>query len=227
MAATAVDAPPPEKEDPAPGTPWPSMMLAGTMPAPVPASVGAPPAAAAAGPPHAAPAVPAPDQLGPAFLTAASPAGPSRVVVRLEPAELGLVQVGIVRQPDGPARVELMAERPETLQLLMRDQPALHRALDLAGVPAEGRTLHFQLGAPDAARDPAAAPAPAPQPGAAAGGMGGSPGGSGGGFQPHGGNAQVPGRAGPSLRDADPGLAVSRFAPRPAHGLGAGVDITA
>lgn len=137
--------------------------------------------------------MPAPDQLGPAFLAAASPAGPSRVVVRLDPAELGLVQVGIVRQPDGPARIELMAERPETLQLLMRDQPALHRALDLAGVPVEGRTLHFQLGAPDAARDPA----PAPQPGAAAGGMGGDPSGGG---QPRGGSGQAPGRAIPARR---------------------------
>jgi flagellar hook-length control protein FliK len=169
------------------------MMPAGTMPAPVPAPAGASSAADAAVMPHAAPAMPAPDQLGPAFLAAASPAGPSRVVVRLDPAELGLVQVGIVRQPDGPARIELMAERPETLQLLMRDQPALHRALDLAGVPVEGRTLHFQLGAPDAARDPA----PAPQPGAAAGGMGGDPSGGG---QPRGGSGQAPGRAIPARR---------------------------
>lgn len=115
VAATASDAPPLDKGDPAPGTPWPPMMPAGTMPAPVPAPAGASSAADAAVMPHAAPAMPAPDQLGPAFLAAASPAGPSRVVVRLDPAELGLVQVGIVRQPDGPARIELMAERPETL----------------------------------------------------------------------------------------------------------------
>lgn len=228
MAATASDAPPLDKGDPAPGTPWPSMMAAAATSAPVQAPAVAP-SAAAAGPPHAVPATPTPDQLGPAFLAAASPAGPSRVVVRLDPAELGLVQVGITRQPSGPARIELMAERPETLQLLMRDQPALHRALDLAGVPAEGRTLHFQLGAPDAARDPA--PAPAPQPGAAAGGMGSDSAGNGGGFQPRGGHAHghghAPGRAGPSLRDADPGLAVSRPPPRPAHGSRASVDITA
>ena len=172
----------------------------------------------ATGSTRAAPAPPAPDQLRPAFAAAASPTGPSRVVVRLDPAELGRVQVGIVRQPDGPSRIELVAERPETLQLLMRDQPALHRALDLAGVPAEGRTLHFQVGSPDPAPTP-----PAPQPGL----TGGSMNSSGGGSQPGSGRSQPPGWSGPALRGDEPDAALSHPAFRSPHGRRAGVDITA
>lgn len=186
------------------------------MSGPAPAQPTATPAPAAA-PSHAALVSPAPDQLRTAFTAAASLTGPSRVVVRLDPAELGRVQIGIVRQPDGPSRIELLAERPETLQLLMRDQPALHRALDLAGVPVEGRTLHFQVGSPD----PAASPAPTLQPGA-----GGSMGSPGGGSQLGSGRNQPPGWSGSAARDPHPGP-VPHSAFRPAHGLRAGVDITA
>jgi flagellar hook-length control protein FliK len=140
------------------------------MPAEAPSpGTGAPALSQAASPMHATTSLPTPDQLRPAFAAAASATGPSHVIVRLDPAELGRVQVGILRQPDGPSRIELVAERPETLQLLMRDQPALHRALDLAGVPAEGRTLHFQVGSPDPARDPS--PTPATQSGLAGGNL--------------------------------------------------------
>ena len=187
---------------------------------------GAPAPGQATSPMHAAPSLPTPDQLRPAFTAAAAATGPSHVIVRLDPAELGRVQVGILRQPDGPSRIELVAERPETLQLLMRDQPALHRALDLAGVPAEGRTLHFQVGSPDPARD--SAPAPATQPGLAGGNMGGSmnsPGG--GGSQPGSGRGQPPGWSGSPTRGAESDTRLPPPAFRSPHGLRAGVDITA
>ena len=45
--------------------------------------------------------------------------------------------------------MDLKVEKPDTLLLLLRDQPQLHRALDLAGVPSTQRTLQFHL-APDA-----------------------------------------------------------------------------
>ena len=170
--------------------------------------------------------MPAAEQLRAAFTAAASPAGPGRVVVRLDPAELGRVQIGILRPADGPARIELLAERPDTLQLLMRDQPALHRALDLAGVPAEGRVLHFQLGAADAGRD--AAPTPPPQPAAQpATGMGL---GAGGGGQ-SGGNGQAQGRGQPQAWGGPPASGDRNpLLPRPSRAAYAsrpGVDITA
>ena len=49
--------------------------------------------------------------------------------------------------------VTLTAERPQTLDLLARDQTQLHRALDQAGVPAEGRSVTFHL-APAPSADP-------------------------------------------------------------------------
>lgn len=105
--------------------------------------------------PAAAPPV---EQVGPvlASFTASSalPGAPRQLVIRLDPAELGRVQLRIERTPGGPARVELLVERPETLLLLLRDQPQLHRALDLAGVPATDRTLQFQLAQPEPHRSP-------------------------------------------------------------------------
>ena len=40
-------------------------------------------------------------------------------------------------------------QRPETLALLLRDQPQLQQALDQAGVPSDGRHLVLQLDTPD------------------------------------------------------------------------------
>ncbi len=71
------------------------------------------------------------------------------MTVRLDPEALGAVQVRIDRPKDGPARIEVTVERPETLSLLLRDQPQLQRALDQAGIPQDGRSLTFQIATPD------------------------------------------------------------------------------
>jgi flagellar hook-length control protein FliK len=85
-------------------------------------------------------------QVAPALVSLAqAPAGGSRLTLRLDPAELGHVQIRIDRAQDAPARIEITAERPETLALLQRDQPQLQRALDQAGVPVEGRSLTFHV----------------------------------------------------------------------------------
>ncbi len=93
-------------------------------------------------------------QVGPALASfvasAAHPGAPQSLVIRLDPMELGRVQVRIERSPDGSARVDLVVERPDTLLLLLRDQPQLHRTLDLAGVPSTDRTLQFHLTPPGA-----------------------------------------------------------------------------
>lgn len=54
-----------------------------------------------------------------------------------------MVQVRIERPVDGAVRIAVEAEKPETLRMLQRDAADLHRALDLAGVPSEGRTISF------------------------------------------------------------------------------------
>ncbi len=72
----------------------------------------------------------------------------STVTLRLDPSELGHVQIRVERLPDGTAAVHVAAERPDTLRLLAADQPQLHRALDSAGVPQEGRSLSLTLATP-------------------------------------------------------------------------------
>ncbi|MBV8400071.1 MAG: flagellar hook-length control protein FliK [Acetobacteraceae bacterium] len=75
--------------------------------------------------------------------------GTERLTLRLEPAELGQVHIQIESSQESPAKVEITVERPDTMTLLLRDQHDLHRALDQAGVPANGRTLSFQLASQD------------------------------------------------------------------------------
>lgn len=70
------------------------------------------------------------------------------MTLRLEPADLGQVQIRIDRPQDGPAQVEITVQRPETLTLLLRDQPQLERALDQAGVPPDGRSLTLHVAPP-------------------------------------------------------------------------------
>lgn len=72
-----------------------------------------------------------------------------RLTVRLDPEALGAVQIYIERPKDGPARVEITVERAQTLSLILRDQPQLQRALDQAGIPPDGRTLQFEIAAPN------------------------------------------------------------------------------
>jgi len=82
--------------------------------------------------------------------------------MRLAPPELGQVEIRIDRPPDAPARVDITVEKPETLTLLLRDQPQLLHALDQAGVPPEGRSVTFHVVAPEppARMDAASIPSP-------------------------------------------------------------------
>lgn len=115
------------------------------------------------------PATPAPDSPEPADVAAQTAAAVAtlataqttgaRTVIRLDPAELGHVQIRIERQAGGQISVALSAERPETLHLLQHDQVQLHQALDQAGVTRQGRNVTFHLaGEPG---DSPLAPAPA------------------------------------------------------------------
>jgi flagellar hook-length control protein FliK len=103
-------------------------------------------APAEAAPPKAASVVP---QIAPALVSlAGGPPGIQRLTLRLDPMELGHVQIRIDKARDGPAEVSITVERPETLALLQRDQHQLHLALDQAGIPAEGRQVSFHAAAP-------------------------------------------------------------------------------
>jgi hypothetical protein len=80
--------------------------------------------------------------------------GTQRITLRLDPAELGQVQIRIDRPPDAPAQVDITVQRPETLTLLLRDQPQLQHALDQAGVPADGRSVTLHMASPETFASP-------------------------------------------------------------------------
>lgn len=139
---------------PPPADPAPFAPAAATSPVPVqPAPVVPPPVASAV--PVPVPPGPA-AQLGAAFV--ALPSGkdgsPQSLIIRLDPKELGRVQIKLERTADGPARVDLAVERPDTLLLLMQDRSGLDRALTEAGIPPNGRTLSFSLGDPGTGSGP-------------------------------------------------------------------------
>lgn len=145
-----------------------------------------------------------------------APDGAQRLTVRLDPPELGHVQVKIDRTSDASARVEITVEKPETLNLLLRDQPQLQRALDQAGVPTDGRTVTFHVAAPETSAHTDAGTAPVP--GTGAGGLTGD--GSHGAARQHG----RPANRQHDTTDDDG----AEFTPTAAMGwLRAGLDITA
>ncbi len=108
-------------------------------------SVATPPGPAAV---HPAPAAPG-EQLAPALLTLGkTPDGNQQMTVRLQPDQLGMVQIRIERAPSGSTQVTITAEQPDTLQALQHDQPRLHQMLSEAGIPAAGRSITFHAAQP-------------------------------------------------------------------------------
>ncbi len=189
-------------------------VLATTQPAQIagPVQLPDPVAAASAPQPDASTAAPA-QQVSAALVSLAhAPDGGQRMTLRLEPAELGQVQIRIDRPADAPAQVEITVQRPETLTLLLRDQPQLQRALDQAGVPADGRSLTLHVAAPESA-----ASSGSTNSGAAAGADLGQSGGNGAGTR-----SEAQGRSGDA---ADPDQDDTSI-PLP-RWLRAGLDITA
>src|SRR6185437_290728 len=74
-------------------------------------------------------------QIAPALLTLSRNSdGTQQIALRLQPEELGTVEVRIDRAPDGSARVSVTADNPDTLQMLTDAQSDLHKALDAAGI---------------------------------------------------------------------------------------------
>jgi len=70
--------------------------------------------------------------------------GTQQITLRLQPEELGTVEVRIDRALDGSTSVSMTADNPDTLQMLTGAQSDLHKALDAAGIPAD-RALTFSL----------------------------------------------------------------------------------
>lgn len=71
--------------------------------------------------------------------------GNTRFQMRLDPAELGRIDVKLDIDTSGRVHARLMVEKSETLDLMQRDQRALERALQQAGLDQSKTTLEFSL----------------------------------------------------------------------------------
>jgi flagellar hook-length control protein FliK len=71
--------------------------------------------------------------------------GQNKFTIRINPPELGRIDVRLEFLADGGVRAALSAEKPETLNLLQRDAAALERALNDAGVKTDAGSLNFSL----------------------------------------------------------------------------------
>ncbi|MBR0650518.1 flagellar hook-length control protein FliK [Roseomonas terrae] len=83
-------------------------------------------------------------QIAPVLVAVAIAGGTARLSVTLEPAELGRVEISVERRGEA-TDIRVVAERPETLALIQRDQRELDRTLTQAGIGSEGRSLSFNL----------------------------------------------------------------------------------
>ncbi len=80
-----------------------------------------------------------------AQIVAKAAAGTKSFEIRLDPPELGRVEVRLTVSHDGKAEATLTAERPETVALLQRDSQNLERTLKEAGLDVSNSSLNFSL----------------------------------------------------------------------------------
>lgn len=78
-------------------------------------------------------------------LSATAQDGGGKVTVRLNPEELGKVDIKMEISKDGHVRAVVSVDRPETLELLQKDAKGLERALQDAGLQTDGESLEFDL----------------------------------------------------------------------------------
>jgi flagellar hook-length control protein FliK len=80
-----------------------------------------------------------------AAVTARALSGLRTFEIRLDPPELGRVEVHLTVGDDGRAEARLTADHPATLALLARDSQHLERALKDAGLQLSNNSLNFSL----------------------------------------------------------------------------------
>jgi flagellar hook-length control protein FliK len=78
-------------------------------------------------------------------ISAKSQSGAKQFDIRLDPPELGRVEVRLSIDATGKASAHLSADQPQTLDLLQKDAPALTRALRDAGLNVSQNGLNFSL----------------------------------------------------------------------------------
>jgi flagellar hook-length control protein FliK len=78
-------------------------------------------------------------------IAASVQSGKTRFEVRLDPADLGRIDVRIDVDRNGQVTSHLTVEKPETLSMLRQDAPQLQQALNDAGLKTSNGSLQFSL----------------------------------------------------------------------------------
>jgi flagellar hook-length control protein FliK len=118
---------------------------AGAIQAQQPAAAATTPAAATQLTATAAESAPVPVSGLAMEIAASARSGKTRFEIRLDPAELGRIDVRIDIDRHGQMTSHLTVERPETLSMLRQDANQLQRALDNAGLATGNGGLQFSL----------------------------------------------------------------------------------
>ncbi|MGV3457416.1 flagellar hook-length control protein FliK [Sphingomonas sp.] len=134
---------------PQPAAPAPAAAQAAATPLPAfdPLAAAAPQGAAHAGDPagteHRARASAIGEDVGIAIVRHADSGSGDVLVIRLDPAELGKIEVRLRMDEARQLSAEVTADQPATLDLLRRDSDNLTRALNDAGFRADDQSLRF------------------------------------------------------------------------------------
>ena len=95
---------------------------------------------------------PTPIQMAPLSIGLMALDGAREFQIRLDPPELGRVDVKLTIADNGRVEASLVVDRVETLAMLQRDARTLERAFDQAGLTADSGSLSFSLRQDDASR---------------------------------------------------------------------------
>lgn len=96
---------------------------------------------------------PTPVQMLPIEIGMQAVRGVKTFQIRLDPAELGRVDVKLEFKEDGEVKASLVVDRVETLAMLKRDAPTLQQAFEQAGLRQSPDGLSFQLRGEQQGRD--------------------------------------------------------------------------
>lgn len=84
-----------------------------------------------------------------AHMTKAARNGDAQITLQLDPPELGRVEVRLEFGSDKSVKANLVVEKPETYMMLQRDNAALEKALQNAGLDTDSGSLNYEMASDD------------------------------------------------------------------------------
>lgn len=84
-----------------------------------------------------------------AHMTKAARNGDAQITLQLDPPELGRVEVRLEFGNDNSVKANLVVEKPETYMMLQRDNAALEKALQNAGLDTDSGSLNYEMASND------------------------------------------------------------------------------